>query len=159
MVEESYGEAETGASFAEKARLFVVGTFVVCALDFLVMTCVWRSCWRNKRHYWAYRILFMLCFVPGTALAVALMGRWATAEGDVHDAYAALASSPANECGDTYTKYPYEISGMTVPTIPRTGQTLLWVAVGQLAVLYLNSILNIAFGCYLGCGKAGPVPD
>ena len=105
-VEES-SSAFGGASFAEKVRIFIVVTFSVCFLEFAVMACVWRACWRNKQNYWTYRILFMIYYVPNLILALVLAAKWASAEDDVHKAYEALSNSPINECGDMYTKFPY----------------------------------------------------
>ena len=154
----AYGEDGTSASVAEKARLCVVATFVACLLEFLVVTWVWKSCWGHKASYWACRGLFMLYYVLVTALGVVTVGTWAAAESDVHTAYAALASGPANQCGDVYTRFPYELPGLAAPAIPRTARHLLVVAVCQLVVFYLHTAANLAFSCWACCGGAGPRP-
>ena len=71
----------------------------------------------------------MLYYIPFSVVALYMTGTWAAAENDINGAYEELANSPLKDCGDIFTRYPYEISGMTTPTVPQIGKTLLYVVI------------------------------
>ena len=70
----------------------------------------------------------MVYYAPCLSIALVLTAKWASAENNVREAYTGLASSPLKDCGDIYTRYPYELGGMTMPVVPETGKTLVLVA-------------------------------
>ena len=52
------------SSYAELIRLGLLANFGIVVLEFLFLTCAWKSCWTNKRHYWTYKLLFVIIEIP-----------------------------------------------------------------------------------------------
>ena len=41
-------------------RVALLVNFGIFLLEFLFLTCTWKSCWANKRHYWIYKLMFIV---------------------------------------------------------------------------------------------------
>ena len=70
-------EPQYSSSFAEMIRVALLVNFGILLLEFLFLTCSWKSCWSNKRHYWTYKIIFIAIQIPYSIVALVYTSKFA----------------------------------------------------------------------------------